>query len=469
MDDLQDMMTPPTPEESPGIRQSCDRCHRQKLRCTRATNSHGACQRCQRRGTRCTYSASLPKGRPSRYNTLDLSSKFTPKNTSAVTSSSSCTPSSTSTFPQPVASNLEDCIQTEVIEQTTSTQAVHNPDTSIGDDEAFFAVNAFPDAIFWPECPETGQIDSDAVRGPSETLAFNSLNAANTPSNRSSGAFASPISSFLHDGDDSPSRSLDVVITHLSLLTVRLSILHRSSCNMVTACHATNIAQHQGTSTPLIDDTAFRSMASWLVQVSAEIDGPFASNTHELHSTSVGSYLRFPYDQLSGPKTTGEILQDTFSTTHCLLKILRFIQDSIGSVSSGNIEPCTTSITIHPLIMASHALLLNIYISVLSVLEYSASIPPESGSSSTADGNESTPIAPVLSEVRFVLVLHICSYLIERQNAAVFSSVSSLRSLTKPSQQQESCTSGSHSPKTTSDLETEVQQRLVRLRHTLHV
>ncbi|KKP04693.1 hypothetical protein THAR02_03173 [Trichoderma harzianum] len=49
-------------------RQSCDRCHGQKLRCTRASGSNtGACNRCLRQNARCVYSFSLPKGRPSMY------------------------------------------------------------------------------------------------------------------------------------------------------------------------------------------------------------------------------------------------------------------------------------------------------------------------------------------------------------------------------------------------------------------
>ncbi|KAK0728817.1 hypothetical protein B0T26DRAFT_673292 [Lasiosphaeria miniovina] len=50
----------------PPMRQSCDRCHGQKLRCERSGNSDtGACNRCIRQGSQCVYSTSLPKGRPS--------------------------------------------------------------------------------------------------------------------------------------------------------------------------------------------------------------------------------------------------------------------------------------------------------------------------------------------------------------------------------------------------------------------
>nr|BAZ95826.1 transcription factor, DNA binding domain cpaD [Curvularia pallescens] len=52
----------------PPTRQSCDRCHKQKLRCKRPEKSDtDACERCLRKGAECTYSSSLPKGRPSAY------------------------------------------------------------------------------------------------------------------------------------------------------------------------------------------------------------------------------------------------------------------------------------------------------------------------------------------------------------------------------------------------------------------
>ncbi|KID84879.1 Zn(2)-C6 fungal-type DNA-binding domain protein [Metarhizium guizhouense ARSEF 977] len=57
---------------APPLRQSCDRCHRQKLRCTRASGRNaGACNRCLRKRVQCVYSVSLPKGRPSIYRLAD--------------------------------------------------------------------------------------------------------------------------------------------------------------------------------------------------------------------------------------------------------------------------------------------------------------------------------------------------------------------------------------------------------------
>lgn len=57
---------PPSDPMAQPQRQSCDRCYKQKLRCTRENVSEEkACDRCSRKGVPCVYSLSLPKGRPS--------------------------------------------------------------------------------------------------------------------------------------------------------------------------------------------------------------------------------------------------------------------------------------------------------------------------------------------------------------------------------------------------------------------
>ncbi|RDA92453.1 hypothetical protein CP533_6447 [Ophiocordyceps camponoti-saundersi (nom. inval.)] len=52
-------------------RLACDRCHRQKLRCSRASSQSRACQRCVKAGERCTYSPPLRLGRPVSSNKQD--------------------------------------------------------------------------------------------------------------------------------------------------------------------------------------------------------------------------------------------------------------------------------------------------------------------------------------------------------------------------------------------------------------
>jgi len=59
---------------NPPQRQSCDRCHKQKLRCIRNKNQNGGvCDRCLSKRAQCVYSYSLPKGRPSLHRLADES------------------------------------------------------------------------------------------------------------------------------------------------------------------------------------------------------------------------------------------------------------------------------------------------------------------------------------------------------------------------------------------------------------
>ena len=63
---------PPTAPSGPPQRQSCDRCHKQKLRCIRNKNTNsGVCDRCLSKRAQCVYSLSLPKGRPSLHRPLN--------------------------------------------------------------------------------------------------------------------------------------------------------------------------------------------------------------------------------------------------------------------------------------------------------------------------------------------------------------------------------------------------------------
>ncbi|KAL7911488.1 hypothetical protein GGI35DRAFT_292661 [Trichoderma velutinum] len=116
-------------------RQSCDRCHGQKLRCTRASGSNtGACNRCLRQNARCVYSFSLPKGRPSMYrlhmansssssssresSVSNLATSTTAAATFASASASSSSsalnqPSTSPTTPEPLPSNRSDAANSQ--------------------------------------------------------------------------------------------------------------------------------------------------------------------------------------------------------------------------------------------------------------------------------------------------------------------------------------------------------------------
>ena len=77
-------------------RQSCDRCHKQKLRCIRSKSSEGGvCDRCLSKRAQCVYSFSLPKGRPSLQRLAEES------NSSANNNNNTESPSATTTRSRP--------------------------------------------------------------------------------------------------------------------------------------------------------------------------------------------------------------------------------------------------------------------------------------------------------------------------------------------------------------------------------
>ncbi|KAL7941949.1 hypothetical protein V8C42DRAFT_333147 [Trichoderma barbatum] len=162
-------------------RQSCDRCHGQKLRCTRASGSNtGACNRCLRQNARCVYSFSLPKGRPSMYrlhmanssstsssrasSVSNLAASATVTATSAPASSNSSSSalnqSSTSpTTPEPLPSNRSDAANSQEEDAPSAkADANANPKMVAADGDGGNAKPASP-----PPLLAAGPMDTDAA------------------------------------------------------------------------------------------------------------------------------------------------------------------------------------------------------------------------------------------------------------------------------------------------------------------
>ncbi|KAL6818062.1 hypothetical protein GGI42DRAFT_309266 [Trichoderma sp. SZMC 28013] len=100
-------------------RQSCDRCHGQKLRCTRASGSNtGVCNRCLRQNARCVYSFSLPKGRPSMY-------RLHMENSSSSSSSHTASASNLATAATPTATAISASASS-----SSASSAINQPSTS---------------------------------------------------------------------------------------------------------------------------------------------------------------------------------------------------------------------------------------------------------------------------------------------------------------------------------------------------
>jgi len=245
-------------------------------------------------------------------------------------------------------------------------------------------------------------------------------------------------------------------------------------------------------------------MAAWI----AHSHGSANINAHTLVYTPVESqdtYLS------SAPETEPGgghgILHDIFSTSHRLLEILRHLQiknivepfnsstttsastpsaaspdqSSVyleltkgpwpSAPSSGSQQHCSNTMhIIRHLVMACEALLLEIYMAVLIALQHDA----YHGASMNTTA---------LGDVRLVLVVQLCSYLIERQHQAVDLSLAPLSPLSPLSISgtfpQKFDLSGSQQTvrpgpildtadgEALSNLKNQVQQRLAHLRQTL--
>ena len=410
-------MPPPIITTSaPLMRQSCDRCHKQKLRCTRAGNNGntGACDRCFRKHTQCVFSSSLPKGRPSMYGSADDSTG--PKNPDLA----NAPPPVPVDDPAPVAKMTVDMHQDQPTELWPWVQPFNWDDMSMDWSDQNFGQptlnqHAMIDAAqtditmaFIAEVPDPpdstaaakdGNRDHYAKKQPSHTISTQSLPQLVGGHGRGTGHIGGSISGRGNDNNDDP----DVVIAELSRLSVHLSPLRRSSYSLAGALESLH-HPNQAHEKPIIDDATFESVAGWLAQGHCS-----AHNTSNMSSSFAAEHHSPPFSLLPAPETNtaSSMLHHTFSASRHLLEILRYLQANAGvsgtstvskprlsstpSTSTSSSEDmyfglpnsrasshfrtpggCPTNMCnniIRHLVIACHMILLNIYAAVLTVLE----------------------------------------------------------------------------------------------------
>ncbi len=358
-------MTPtPSATATPPMRQSCDRCHKQKLRCTRAGNSNtGACDRCLRKRVQCVYSSSLPKGRPSIYRSTDDSTglgsgdRSSPLPQVPVTQELHHRGSVVSSQNGSAEAGNDDNdgsmkvdVSTDMDVQPNSSD--HSPmskpadDISVGNTTHHWSwvdpfnwddtqvdwgdLDSGQPRFDWPTMTNTEQTDVTAAyitafQGLSDRTAIgknsdgdNSANSEPSPRELTQNLPHFPEYGHGHGighlGVSNDTSDPDVVIAELAQLSVRLSPLRRSSYDLAeisqSSCHPGQ-AHH----TPLIDDAAFESVAVWLAHGSVSVNIP-----------STRDYLPAPES-----KTIGAMLCNVFSASHHLLETLRWLANNAGS------------------------------------------------------------------------------------------------------------------------------------------
>ncbi|KAL3417502.1 C6 zinc finger domain protein [Phlyctema vagabunda] len=301
------------------IRQSCDRCHGQKLRCTRVDpDNTGACGRCLRRRVKCTYSQALPKGRPSIYylgekstTTGTVTGNITPF-TPALTSTS-LLEASTSPRPLPSSGSLSD--NSTWCQSVEETSPVRFPIDSDGWPQ--------PDYLAWGSAVDhafLGSDDASASSALSDLVESTYRTEAPDPHQNRLGC------------DKNTNWDSDTIATQLCYLSTSLARLRPLSPNLPT---------------PIIDDKTFDSVAGWLVEA------PGSQNSRHIAPL--------------GPQSIGSILLHLFSGTQQILDILHDASSSKSCSLSYN----TNNVVYHMLI-ACHTMLLDMYGLVLDILEQGA-------------------------------------------------------------------------------------------------
>lgn len=391
-------MAPPrngTGVETP-MRQSCDRCHSQKLRCTRGgTNNTGACGRCLRKRVQCVYSFSLPKGRPSVYHLADKSTTaatgsgngnappldgpstapLTPVTTPASSRTGSvdihADASTNSTADASAHSSMsDDSILSQLMVDTSTEMPTHQwpwlndinwDDTQVNwsdsslsqstinwhtitdssptsDNTAY--LSDFPALQDWA-CTEDDATHRATMPGkPGLPALAQTLPSLQRNCNSLGSSHSEEHSNFSSGrGNSGGGNTSDsgVVIGQLSELSMRLSRLLRLSYDLAATSESSYPSNdhNQAHQKPLIDNATFELVATWLVHGSANMNLPLP--THSQDSRPVPA---------PETKTTGSVLYHLFSASRQLLEVLCHLRISSG-INTPNLSTPTPA-TISP-------------------------------------------------------------------------------------------------------------------------
>lgn len=266
-------------------------------------------------------------------------------------------------------------------------------------------------------------------------------------------------------------------ITQLSQLSMRLSSLRCASYVLAQAAETSRNDLPHDRRIPLIHAAAFESVTGWL----ALHDQCATKKGMQAHAAAHVPEMANPYptpppsepDPNCG-RDGFSILRDVFCASHTLLEVLRHVhvnnmaqpQNGLTGASASAGDQCGITSVIRHLVMACDALLLEIYAAVLIALQHDAQ--QGSNSSLPAAGiAASINLSPMsaLGDVRLVLVVQLCSYLIDRQHQAVDQCFAPLAvsSTSMPQMPGQDATNR----EALSELRQQVQQRMACLRQTL--
>lgn len=472
------------------LRQSCDRCHGQKLRCSRPSGSDtGACNRCLRQGAQCIYSSTLARGRPytnrRRRTSATASSPKSTLNSGSVGGGSIIRGSHANSWPSEThthwTNNDLDGKEYDMESMGQMESQAITLDNASGQE-----FGAFTD-IFPGLDVHMSNVDMEfGWPAAIQSYSNNGMTEKSSPRVPPQLQTSLPTKIVGHGASDSI-YSADVGIAQLSQLTTSLEPMYLSSCALSESI------SRQGQDTfarPLFDEHAFMTAATW----------SFAPDSSLPPASPIASKVR---------ETPGKVLNDAFSAMYSLLQILGR-RNSSGLVTrtvstDGEIDPdfdCRleqgtstntmdrtspagvqtpgrqyANTAVRHLVIACHTLILNICVALLVALQQDADLlsshPPYSTSSSNspsriepAESGADSTTDHILVNMRLVMVVQLTSYLVDRLRKTVDSFLAS--------QNHSNSSSSASSPKSSNqgpnaDLEMDVHERLVRLRQTLNM
>ncbi|CEJ81076.1 hypothetical protein VHEMI01226 [[Torrubiella] hemipterigena] len=484
-------------------RQSCDRCHSQKVRCTRSgSRKTGNCDRCLRKGSKCIYSSCLPKGRPALYRASDAPATASSPNTSTA--------------------KLPDPLDWQPGDGTSGSPGDADGEIDVDVDMDMqsdaFAIPPYPMGsmadlyrTWWPEYHFGDGLPPimPPVMPPSDFHLHQSLEPShplsslklsdslsgivdNASTGRSSSS-ATHVNSRQRSLDlepdlcDSSSETsisskssgrvkkdnLDHNIANLSRLSMHLSqLLCFSRTFLAEALHPPRSAKNQDSMLQIQQGIklVFKSVNSWLVHGS--------SSTEPTPSLNLGSI------------NSSELLQHLFSASNYLLEILRQVRAGIDKAihaastmdlskrpqsRSGSIlqsKPGGLSSTdddqrysiVRHLVLVCATLLLNMYIAILVSLQHSADILRSSIRKHQESLHEPAEHMDAASRahMQLVSIVQLTSYHIKRQNQTLDATVSSCRAWSEGETSREQFD-------TMSELKMEVEQHLRQLEQILYI
>jgi hypothetical protein len=231
---------------------------------------------------------------------------------------------------------------------------------------------------------------------------------------------------------------------------------------------------------PFADDSAFQTLTGWLVYASSNtVDLPVRMDNQENSTHSAG-------------QDGCDLLHDVFSASRDLLNALHSLNAESSKISpylgplSGPLSPAAAGLTtpqsvsssseelpscahwsnsiVRHMVMACHLLLLNTYLAVTMALQHAVDKQRQSQDSQNAS---TLP----LGDVRTAMMVQLCGYLTQRQVRVVqaYLAPSSSTGSSNESTSHDVSVLSSSDQEATEQLEKDVEQRLARLRQSLHI